>query len=238
MPQTRELPAVKGNNLRVVLADDHGLVRAGVRAVLEPQPDIEVVGEAASAPAAIAEAERCRPDVLIMDIQMPGGSGVEATREIRARHPETKVLMLTSFGDDEALFASIMAGASGYVLKEIDGPELIRAVRMVGQGKSLLDPTVTAAVLQRLRDGRYLQRDERLARLSGQEERVLALLATGKTNRQIAAEVSLSDKTVKNYVSAILGKLEVERRTEAAAYLASHGRDDPPRFRQVAGPAR
>jgi two-component system, NarL family, response regulator DevR len=162
------------------------------------------------------------PDVVVMDVRLADGSGIEATREIRARRPQTQVLMLTSFADDEALFASIMAGASGYVLKQVRSGELVKAIRAVGQGKSLLDPEVTKSVLDRLRRGKHLMKDEKLARLSPQEERILSLVAEGKTNHEIGEELHLAEKTVKNYVSSILSKLEVARRAEAAAYLARH----------------
>lgn len=208
--------------LRVVLVDDHEVVRSGVRALLQVNDDIVVAGEAGSVREAIDEADRCRPDVVVMDVRLVGGSGIEATREIRARHPETFVLMLTSFADDEALFASIMAGASGYVLKQVQGGELVRAIRAVGAGKSLLDPEVTTQVLDRLRKGKHLMKDEKLARLSPQEERILEAVAGGKTNREIGEDLGLAEKTVKNYVSSILSKLEVARRAEAAAYLARH----------------
>jgi two-component system, NarL family, response regulator DevR len=162
-----------------------------------------------------------------MDVRLGDGSGIEATRDIRARRPQTRVLMLTSFADDEALLASIMAGAAGYVLKQIGGADLVRAIHTVGRGQSLLDPAVTAAVLDRLRSGRLTVKDEKLARLSPQEERVLALVGAGRTNRQIGEELHLAEKTVKNYVSSVLAKLEVVRRAEATAYLARHG--SPPR---------
>jgi DNA-binding NarL/FixJ family response regulator len=157
-----------------------------------------------------------------MDVRLADGSGIEATREIRAKRPQIQVLMLTSFADDEALFASIMAGASGYVLKQVRSGELIRAIRTVGRGESLLDPAVTKSVLDRLRKGKHLMRDEKLARLSPQEERILSLVADGNTNKEIGEELHLAEKTVKNYVSSILSKLEVARRAEAAAYLARH----------------
>jgi two-component system response regulator DevR len=205
-----------------MLVDDHPLVRDGVRALLAAVDDVEVVADAASVDEAVAEAKRHEPDVVVMDVQLAEGNGIEATREIRACCPSTQVLMLTSFGDDEALFASIMAGASGYVLKEIRGQELLRAIRTVGGGGSLLDPVVTASVLERLRQNKHLVEDERLARLSAQEERILALLTEGKTNREIGNRLHLAEKTVKNYVSSILQKLEVTRRAEAAAYLARH----------------
>jgi DNA-binding NarL/FixJ family response regulator len=205
-----------------MLVDDHPLVRDGVRALLAAVDDVDVVADAASVDEAVAEAKRHEPDVVVMDVQLAEGNGIEATREIRACCPSTQVLMLTSFGDDEALFASIMAGASGYVLKEIRGQELLRAIRTVGRGGSLLDPVVTASVLERLRQNKHLVEDERLARLSAQEERILALLTEGKTNREIGGRLHLAEKTVKNYVSSILQKLEVTRRAEAAAYLARH----------------
>jgi two-component system, NarL family, response regulator DevR len=208
--------------LRVVLVDDHEVVRNGIKALLEETPDVRVVGEAGTVKDAIARVEWARPDVVIMDVRLPDGSGIEATREIRARLPKTQVLMLTTFADDEALFASIMAGAAGYVLKQIKGADLVRAVQTVGSGQSLLDPAVTKGVLDRLRKGKHLLRDERLARLSAQEERILEMIADGKTNREIGDKLHLAEKTVKNYVTSILSKLEVARRAEAAAYLARH----------------
>jgi DNA-binding NarL/FixJ family response regulator len=208
--------------LRVVLVDDHEVVRNGIKALLEETPDVSVVGEAGTVKDAIARVEWARPDVVIMDVRLPDGSGIEATREIRARLPKTQVLMLTTFADDEALFASIMAGAAGYVLKQIKGADLVRAVQTVGSGQSLLDPAVTKGVLDRLRKGKHLLKDERLARLSAQEERILELIADGKTNREIGDKLHLAEKTVKNYVTSILSKLEVARRAEAAAYLARH----------------
>ena len=208
--------------LRVMLVDDHEIVRDGIRAMLEAQDDIVVTSEAGSVRDAIDEAARTRPDVIVMDVRLTDGSGIEATREIRAARPATKVLMLTSFADDEALFASIMAGASGYVLKQVKSGDLLRAIRAVGAGDSLLDPSVTTAVLDRLRKGKQLLTDEKLSRLSPQEERILQQIADGKTNREIGEDLSLAAKTVKNYVSSILSKLEVARRAEAAAYLARH----------------
>ena len=208
--------------LRVMLVDDHEVVRSGVKGMLEAHPDLTVVAEAGTVADAVREAARARPDVVVMDVRLADGSGIEATREIRAAREEARVLMLTSFADDEALFASIMAGASGYVLKQIRGGELVRAIRAVGEGQSLLDPAVTASVLDRLRRGKHLVRDEKLARLSGQEERILGLIADGLTNGAIGERLHLAEKTVKNYVSTILSKLEVARRAEAAAYLARH----------------
>jgi DNA-binding NarL/FixJ family response regulator len=208
--------------LRVMLVDDHELVRNGIKALLEEEEGITVAAEAGGVRESIERAEWARPDVIVMDVRLADGSGIEATREIRARLPKTQVLMLTTYADDDALFASIMAGAAGYVLKQIKGGDLVRAIRAVGQGENLLDPAVTKGVLDRLRKGKHLLRDERLARLSAQEERILSSIAAGKTNRQIGDELHLAEKTVKNYVSSILSKLEVARRAEAAAYLARH----------------
>jgi DNA-binding NarL/FixJ family response regulator len=205
-----------------MLVDDHEVVRDGIRSLIEAQPDLTVVAEAGSVAEAVRTAAAMRPDVVVMDVRLTDGSGIEATREIRAQRADTRVLMLTSFADDEALFASIMAGAAGYVLKQIRGGELVRAIRTVGAGQSLLDPLVTAQVLDRLRKGKHLLRDEKLARLSPQEERILGLIAEGFTNREIGDQLRLAEKTVKNYVSTILSKLEVARRAEAAAYLARH----------------
>jgi DNA-binding NarL/FixJ family response regulator len=211
-----------GPPLRVLLVDDHEVVRSGITSLLKATDDIVVAGEAGSVREAIDEADRARPDVVVMDVRLADGSGIEATREISARRPNTQVLMLTSFADDEALFASIMAGASGYVLKQVKGGELVRAIRAVGKGESLLDPAVTKSVLDRLRKGKHLMKDEKLARLSPQEERILQVVADGNTNKEIGDELHLAEKTVKNYVSSILPKLEVARRAEAAAYLARH----------------
>jgi two-component system, NarL family, response regulator DevR len=208
--------------LRIMLVDDHEIVRDGIRSMLQSEDDIIVITEAGTVQDAIDEADRTKPDVVVMDVRLADGSGIEATREIRAKRPETRVLMLTSFADDEALFSSIMAGASGYVLKQVRSGDLVRAIRAVGAGESLLDPSVTTAVLDRLRKGKHLMKDERLARLTAQEERILTLIAAGKTNREVGEELHLAEKTIKNYVSSILSKLEVARRAEAAAYLARH----------------
>jgi DNA-binding NarL/FixJ family response regulator len=205
--------------VRVMLVDDHEVVRQGLKALLEASGMI-VVGEAGTVKDAIATASTARPEVVVMDVRLADGSGIEATREIRTKHPDVRVIMLTSFADDEALFASIMAGASGYVLKQVKSNDLLRSIQVVAEGGSLLDPAVTGAVLERLRKGKHLLKDEKLARLSPQEERILALVADGKTNREIGVALDLAEKTVKNYVSAILGKLEVSRRAEAAAYIA------------------
>ena len=204
--------------VRVFLLDDHEVVRRGLRDLIDAEDDLEVVGEAGTAEEALARIPPTRPDVAVLDVRLPDGSGVEVCRDIRARHPEVQALMLTSFADDEALFSAIMAGAAGYVLKQIRGAELIDAIRRVAAGESLLDPAVTRRVLERLRDDK--EEDEGLARLSQQERKILDHIAEGYTNRQIAEAMFLAEKTVKNYVSTMLSKLGMERRTEAAAYAA------------------
>jgi DNA-binding NarL/FixJ family response regulator len=204
--------------IRVFLLDDHEIVRRGLRELLEAEDDIEVVGEAGTAEEAIGRIPATNPDVAVLDVRLPDGSGVEVCREVRSLRPELQCIMLTSFADDEALFEAIMAGASGYVLKQVKGAELVDAVRHVAAGQSLLDPSVTARVLDRLRQG--TQEDERLKGLTEQEHNILDLLAEGKTNRQIAEEMFLAEKTVKNYVSNLLAKMGMSRRTEAAVYAA------------------
>jgi DNA-binding NarL/FixJ family response regulator len=204
--------------VRVFLLDDHEVVRRGVRDLLEMEDDITVVGEASTAEEALGRIPPTRPDVAVLDVRLPDGSGVEVCREIRSRHPEVACLMLTSYADDEALFQAIMAGAAGYVLKQVRGQDLVDGVRRVAQGQSLLDPHVTARVLDRLRAGP--EEDERLKSLSEQERKILELLAEGLTNRQIADRMFLAEKTVKNYMSNVLAKLGMQRRTEAAVYAA------------------
>lgn len=203
---------------RVLLCDDHELVRGGLRALLQTDGAMEVVGEAATADEAVEQAERLRPDVVVMDVRMPGRSGIEACRDIRSAHPETRVLMLTSFADDQALFTSIMAGASGYVLKQIRGPELLDAIRKVARGDSLLDSAITERVLARIRGEEPIE-VAGPEHLTPQERRILELVAEGLTNRQIGQRVNLAEKTVKNYVSNVLAKLGLSRRTEAAVYV-------------------
>ena len=207
--------------LRVMLVDDHEIVRQGLRSLLEAEDDIDVVAEADNGTVAVSLASAHQPDVVVMDVRMPGGSGVEACRAIRDERPDAQVIMLTSFSDDDALFNSIMAGAAGFVLKQIRGRDLLDAIRTVGSGRSLLDPAVTQRVLERLRKAKFDDKDPKLARLSPQEERILGMIGEGLTNREIAGRIHLSDKTVKNYVSTILQKLEVARRAEAASYVAS-----------------
>jgi two-component system response regulator DevR len=204
--------------IRVFLLDDHEIVRRGLRDLLESGGDIEVVGEAGTAEEALGRIPATTPDVAVLDVRLPDGSGIEVCRDVRSRHPEIQCLMLTSFSDDEALFDAIMAGASGYVLKQIRSSELIDAIRTVASGRSLLDPTLTQKVLERLRNGD--EQDERLRHLTDQERRILGYLADGLTNRQIADEMFLAEKTVKNYMSNLLAKMGVSRRTEAAVYAA------------------
>ncbi len=207
--------------IRVLLVDDHEVVRMGLRTLLSRKGGLEVVGEASSVATAIQEGARLSPHVIIMDIRLPDGSGVEACREIRASDPQAKVIMLTSYADEEAVLASIVAGASGYLLKQVRGQALIEAIETVARGGSLLDPSVTDKVLERIRRMERGGADEGLAALSERERRILALIAEGKTNKEIAKEVFLSDKTVKNYVSSILTKLNLTRRSAAAAYAAT-----------------
>jgi two-component system, NarL family, response regulator DevR len=216
--------------VRVFLLDDHEIVRRGVRELLEAHDDIEVVGEAGTAEEGMARIPAVKPDVAVVDMRLPDGNGVEVCREVRSRDESIQCLILTSFADDEALFDSIMAGAAGYLLKQIKGTDLVDAIRRVAEGQSLLDPNVTARVLERLRKGP--EEDERLARLTDQERKILDLIAEGMTNRQIGERMFLAEKTVKNYVSNLLSKLGMERRTEAAVFaakLAPKPRPDAPR---------
>lgn len=204
--------------IRVFLLDDHEVVRRGLRDLLQSEGDIEIVGESGSAQEAIARIPALRPDVAVLDGRLPDGSGIDVCRQVRSVDPRIKALILTSYDDDEALFAAILAGADGYVLKQIGGNDLIDGVRRVAAGQSLLDPTLTARVLERVRKGPAGH--EELAGLTEQERKVLALIAEGLTNRQIGERLFLAEKTVKNYVSSILSKLGLERRTQAAV-LAS-----------------
>ena len=207
-----------GRVTRVFLLDDHEIVRRGLRELLDAEDDLEVVGEAGSAEEAMSRIPATRPDVAVLDVRLGDGSGVEVCRDVRSAHPEIQCLMLTSYADDEALFDAIMAGAAGYVLKQVRGDDLVGGIRRVAAGESLLDPSVTKRVLERLR--RAPEEDERFAGLTEQERKVLDLLAEGRTNRQIAAELFLAEKTVKNYVSNLLAKMGMQGRTEAAVYAA------------------
>ena len=203
---------------RILLCDDHEVVREGLRVLIARQETMSVVGEAGTVADAIEAAARSKPDVVIMDVRLPDGSGVEACRAIRETRPETKVIMLTSYADDDALFASIIAGASGYLLKQTRGQAVVDAITAVAAGGSLLDPDVTGKVLERVRQSR--DEDPALASLTEQERKVLAGLAEGHTNREIGEKLFLAEKTVKNYVSRILDKLGLSRRAEAAAFMA------------------
>lgn len=204
--------------IRVLICDDHEVVREGLRGLIGRQSGMSVVGDTATVAEAVEAAARLAPDVVIMDVRLPDGSGVEACRAIRDARPETAVIMLTSYADDEALFASIIAGAAGYLLKQTRGQAVVDAITTVAAGRSLLDPDVTGKVLERVRLGR--NEDPALASLTDQERKVLEQLAEGKTNREIGLILFLSEKTVKNYVSRILEKLGLARRAEAAAFVA------------------
>jgi len=211
--------------IRVVLCDDHELVRRGLRGLLESDPAIEVVGEAGTADEAVRVCNDVNPDVVVMDVRMPGRSGIEACRDIRATRSETRVLMLTSFADDDALFGAIMAGASGYVLKQVRGNDLLDSIHRVREGQSLLDPAVTARVLARVRGEVTTRSGDPTETLTPQEQRIVVLVAEGLTNRQIGERVHLAEKTVKNYVSNVLMKLGLSRRAEVAAHIVKQRRD-------------
>jgi len=209
---------------RVFLLDDHEVVRRGLKDLIDAADDLEVVGEAGTAGMGLANIAKTSPDVAVLDVRLPDGNGVEVCREVRARDPKVACLMLTSFSDDEALFDAIMAGAAGYLLKDVRGNDLVDAIRRVAAGDSLLDPALTGKVLERLRKGD--EEDPRLASLSDQERRILELIAQGLTNRQIAEQMHLAEKTVKNYVSNLLAKLGMQRRTEAAVFYTQLDHDD------------
>ena len=208
--------------LRILVVDDHEVVRQGLVALLDRRDGFDVVAQAGTVAEAVAEAARFAPDLVIMDVRLPDGSGIEACREIRGARPETRVIMLTSYPDEEAVLSAIIAGASGYLLKQIRGRDLVTALESVGRGESLLDPAVTERVLQRVRAAAAGTANDELSELTSQERKILLLVAEGKTNKEIATEVFLSDKTVKNYVSSILSKLNLQRRTQAAAFVAKH----------------
>ena len=206
--------------LRLLIVDDHEVVRQGLVALLDRREGFQVVAEAGGVAEAVEQARRFRPDIVVMDVRLPDGSGIEACREIRAELPDTRVVMLTSYPDEEAVLSAIVAGAAGYLLKQIRARDLVSALEAVGRGESLLDPAVTEKVLERVRRMATGGQADALSALTTQEQKILALVAEGKTNKQIASEVFLSDKTVKNYVSSILSKLNLERRAQAAAYVA------------------
>ncbi|HEY61458.1 MAG: response regulator transcription factor [Anaerolineales bacterium] len=207
---------------RILLVDDHEIVRLGLKALLDRHPQFEVVAEAATAHEAIDRVEQYFPDVVVMDIRLPGGSGIEACEEITKKYPNTKVIMLTSYAEDEMLFSSIRAGAAGYVLKQIGGEDLIRAIEAIGRGEALLDPAVTQRIFQEVRKAAKEEEASAFAALTQQERHVLLLVSEGKTNREIAKALFLGEGTVRNYVSSILSKLEVSNRAEAAAYAVEH----------------
>ncbi len=208
------------DRIRVFLLDDHEIVRRGIKELLEGEPDIVVVGESGLADEAARRIPALRPDVAILDARLPDGSGIDVCREIRSRDPQIKALILTSYDDDEALFAAIMAGAAGYTLKQVRGSDLVDTVRRVAAGQSTLDPSVTAAVLDRVRNGPPV--DKELERLTAQEQRILDLIGEGMTNRQIGEHMYLAEKTVKNYVSSMLAKLGLSSRTQAAIFATKH----------------
>jgi DNA-binding NarL/FixJ family response regulator len=208
--------------LRLLVVDDHEVVREGLVALLSRRDEFQVVAEAGTVAESLAAVRRFEPDLVVMDVRLPDGSGIEACREIRAEFPAIRIVMLTSYPDEEAVLSAILAGASGYLLKQIRGRDLVTALEAVGRGDSLLDPAVTERVLERVR--RIANGDEKdeLSDLTAQERKILRLVADGKTNKEIASEVFLSDKTVKNYVSSILSKLNLQRRAQAAAFVAKH----------------
>ena len=208
----------EANEIRVMLVDDHELIRKGLRGYLEQRPNMSVVGEAGTVRQAIARAPAMQPDVIVMDVQMPDGTGIEACRSIKAELPATKVLMLTSFADDDAVMSSVLAGASAFLLKTTSGEDIAKAIESVAKGESQLDPAVTARLLEQVRQ-RANAPEEKKPKLSENEQKILERIAEGKTNREIAGEVYLSEKTVKKYVSNILDKLDLKRRSEAAAYI-------------------
>ncbi|MET9539365.1 response regulator transcription factor [Streptomyces sp. NPDC006553] len=223
-----DLPAA-ATPTRVFLLDDHEVVRRGLRDLIDDEPDMEVVGEAASAEQALARGPALRPDVAVLDVRLPDGDGISVCRDLRSRMPDVACLMLTSFDDEDALLDAIMAGAAGYVLKQIKGSDLVAAVRTVATGQSMLDPATTARLMRSLRDPEAAKppKDERLAVLSDRERSVLELIGEGLTNRQIAKRLYLSEKTVKNHISRLLGKLGVERRVQAAVIAAQVHEHDP-----------
>ena len=215
----KSAPAKK---LRLLVVDDHEVVRQGLAALLNRRDAFQVVAEAGTVEEALSAVERFAPDLVIMDVRLPDGSGIEACRDIRAEHPDVRVVMLTSYPDEEAVLSAIVAGASGYLLKQVRARDLVNALEAVGRGESLLDPAVTEKVLERVRRIATSAYTDEFAQLTAQEQKILLLVAEGKTNKEIAAEVYLSDKTVKNYVSSILSKLNLQRRAQAAAYVAKH----------------
>lgn len=208
--------------IRVLLVDDHAIVRLGLMTLINDQPDMEVVGEAGTAGEAVQAVDRLRPDVVLLDIRMPGEGGIEAARQITTRFPETRVVMLTSFADDELVLRAISAGAAGYVLKQVGNEELLRAISAAARGEALLDPATTARLLARVREAERKSEEDAFRDLSDRELEVLAELARGKTNGEIGRRLHLSEKTVRNYVSTILEKLHLTNRIELATYAVQH----------------
>ena len=215
-------PAAERPPLRLLVVDDHEVVREGLVALLSRRDEFQVVAEAGNVAEALSAVRRFEPDLVVLDVRLPDGSGIEACRDIRAEFPTTRVVMLTSYPDEEAVLSAILAGASGYLLKQIRGRDLVTALEAVGRGDSLLDPAVTERVLERVRRIANGEERDELGDLTAQERKILLLVADGKTNKEIASEVFLSDKTVKNYVSSILSKLSLQRRAQAAAFVAKH----------------
>jgi len=211
---------------RILLVDDHEVVRLGLRALLERHPHFEVIAEANTAREAVDRVKQYSPDVVVMDIRLPGGSGIEACEEITEKYPDSKVIMLTSYAEDEMLFSAIRAGAAGYVLKQIGGEDLVRAIEAVGRGEALLDPAVTQRIFQEVRKAAKDEEASAFSALTQQEKHVLVLVSEGKTNREIAKALFLGEGTVRNYVSSILSKLGVSNRAEAAAYAVEHNLRD------------
>ncbi len=207
---------------RILLVDDHEVVRLGLKSLLEHHPQFEVVGEAGTAREAVDQVNRLHPEVVVMDIRLPGSSGIEACQEITTQFPQTRVIMLTSYAEDEMLFSAIRAGASGYVLKQIGGEDLVRALEAVGRGEALIDTSLTQKVFEKVRQADEKEKASAFVTLSQQEKHVLLLVSEGKTNREIAKSLFLGEGTVRNYVSSILNKLEVSNRAEAAAYAVEH----------------
>ena len=219
--------------INLMVVDDHEVVRTGLRAILEPEDDIRVVGEAGSAAEAIREAERLSPDVILMDVRMAGMNGIEACRLIKSAHPDVSVLMLTSYSEDNAVISAVVAGASGYLLKNVGRADLLKTIRAVASGQNLLDPGVTKTVMDQLAKLVASEQDRALDAISGREQEVLALVARGYTNRQIAEQLVISENTARNHVSRILDKLGLSRRSEAAAFAAQHGLVDDQRTDQT-----
>ncbi len=218
--ETTRTPAGATDPIRVFLLDDHEIVRRGIKELLESEGDLVVVGESGLAEEAVRRIPALRPDVAILDGRLPDGSGIDVCREVRSQDPDIKALILTSYDDDEALFAAIMAGAAGYILKQVRGTDLVDTVRRVAAGQSMLDPAVTAQVLERVRSGPPV--DKELEQLTEQELKILELIGEGLTNRQIAERIFLAEKTVKNYVSSMLSKLGLTSRTQAAIFATKH----------------